>query len=214
MAYIDPEIAAKGDPGLFPADTIHHSGRYRRGQWLHCALVESARILPGCETGVNLCDSLSEAIDFCANGTALSAARRNKFLMAENVRRQGIAVPQQFFSERLEDLVEWVKNSSGWPVVVKPAESLASEDVRICRSEAEITDAFHLVVGRRNIAGVMNHGLIVQELMNATQYVVDTVSYRGKHYLSGIWRYGRPEFAADVLRALAGEAPWPESAGI
>ena len=160
---------------------------------------------------MNLCDSLSEAVDFCTNGTALSAARRNKFLMAENIRKRGIAVPKQFYSERLEDLVEWVKSGSHWPVVVKPAESLASEDVRICRSENEIADAFHSVVGRRNIAGVMNHGLIVQELMNATQYVVDTVSYCGKHYLSGIWRYGRPEFAAGVLRALAGAAPWPSS---
>ena len=96
---------------------------------------------------------------------------------------------------------------------MKPAESLASEDVRICRSEDEIADALRSVTGRRNMAGVMNRGLIVQELMNATQYAVDTVSCQGRHYLSGIWRYGRPEFAADVLRALAGEAHWPSSAG-
>jgi glycosyltransferase involved in cell wall biosynthesis len=207
--YIDPEIAAKGHPELF-ADTIHHCGNVTktaatlRDRGVSC-------ILPGCETGVTLCDALSEAFEFCSNGTALSAARRNKFLMAETARKQAITVPKQFFSERPPDLVEWVKNCSHWPVVAKPAESLASEDVRICRSENELTDAFHSVAGRRNIAGVMNRGLVVQELMNATQYVVDTVSYRGRHYLSGIWRYGRPEFAAEVLRALAGEAHWPSS---
>jgi len=209
--YIDPKIAVKGDPGLF-AKTIHHCGSVTKTASALRAHGVSC-IIPGCETGVNLCDALSEALDFCSNGTALSAARRNKFLMAETAQKQGIAVPQQFFSERLEDLVEWVKSCSGWPVVVKPAESLASEDVRICRSEDEIADAFHSVAGRRNIAGVVNRGLIAQELMNATQYVVDTVSYRGKHYLSGIWRYGRPEFAADVLRALDGGAHWPSSAG-
>jgi biotin carboxylase len=209
--HIDPEIVAKGDPRLF-VNTIHHRGDVSE-------TVASLRslgvgcVLPGCETGVNVCDALSEAFDFCSNGTALSAARRNKFLMAEAARKHGVAVPAQFFSERLEDLVEWVRNSSKWPVVVKPAQSLASDDVRICRSEADIADAFQAVVGRRNIAGAMNHGLIVQELMNATQYVVDTVSCRGRHYLSGIWRYGRPEFAPDVLRALAGEVPWPASAG-
>ncbi|HWZ44529.1 MAG TPA: glycosyltransferase [Candidatus Saccharimonadales bacterium] len=209
--HIDPEIVAKSDPRLF-VETIQHRDDVG-------ATVASLRdhrvgcVLPGCETGVNLGDELSEALDFCSNRTALSAARRNKFLMAEAARKHQVAVPAQFFSGRPEELVAWVENNSRWPVVVKPAQSLASDDVRICRSAADIADAFHAVVGRRNIAGVMNDGLIVQELMNATQYVVDTVSYRGEHYLSGIWRYGRPEWAPDVLRALTGDGPWPASAG-
>jgi glycosyltransferase involved in cell wall biosynthesis len=209
--HIDPEITAKCAPG-FLANAIRHRGNVAETAAALRALGTGC-IIPGCETGVNLCDALSEALDSCSNGTALSAARRNKFVMAEAVRKQGAAVPEQIYSERLEELVAWVKNRSLWPVVVKPAESLASESVRLCRSEDELAGVFHSVVGRRNIAGAMNSGLIVQETMNATQYVVDTVSYRGRHYLSGIWRYGRPEFASDVLRALAGEAPWPSSAG-
>jgi biotin carboxylase/glycosyltransferase involved in cell wall biosynthesis len=209
--HIAPEIVAKCDLRLF-AGTVEHHGDVG-------ATVDRLRkrgvgcVLPGCETGVNLADALSEAIDFCSNRTSLSAARRNKFLMAEAARKHGVAVPSQFFSERPEELVAWVRKNSRWPVVVKPAQSLASDDVRICRSPEDIADAFQAVVGRRNIAGVMNDGLIVQELMNATQYVVDTVSYRGEHYLSGIWRYGRPEFAPEVLRALSDNEPRPASAG-
>jgi biotin carboxylase/glycosyltransferase involved in cell wall biosynthesis len=209
--YIDSEITEKCPPG-FLANAIRHRGNVAetaaalRSEGIGC-------VLPGCETGVNLCDALSEALDFCSNGIALSAARRNKFLMAEAVRNKGTAVPEQIYSERLEELMAWVKNHSRWPVVAKPAESLASEGVRLCRSEDELAEAFHSVVGRRNIAGAMNRGLIAQEPIDATQYVVDTVSYRGRHYLSGIWRYGRPEFASDVLRALAGEVSWPSSAG-
>jgi biotin carboxylase len=170
-------------------------------------------VLPGCETGVTVFDALSESLDCCSNGTVLSLARRNKFLMAEAARRQGIAVPAQFFSKRLEELVGWAGGRGKWPVVVKPAQSLASDDVRLCRSEIDIAEAFQEVTGKRNIAGVVNDGLLVQETMNATQYVVDTISYRGRHYLSAIWRYGRPHFAPEVLRALAGEAAWPASAG-
>lgn len=209
--HIAAEIAAKCDTRLH-AMAIHHRGDIAktaaalRAHEVNC-------ILPGCETGVNLADALSESLDGCSNGTALSAARRNKFLMAEAARKRGIAVPEQCYSERLEDLVAWARNGSGWPVVVKPTESLASEGVRICRSEDEIADAFFALVGRRNMAGAINRGLIVQELMNATQYVVDTVSYRGEHYLSGIWRYGRPEYAADILRTLADGSPRPSSAG-
>jgi biotin carboxylase/glycosyltransferase involved in cell wall biosynthesis len=208
---IAAEISAKCGSGLLARTVLHREDVAETAAVLRAHDV--ACVLPGCETGVNLSDALSEAFGFCSNGTALSSARRNKFLMAETARCRGIAAPEQFYSERVQELMAWVSNGPGWPVVVKPAESLASEGVRLCRSEDDLAEAFHSVVGRRNMAGAINRGLIVQEVMNATQYVVDTVSYRGGHYLSGIWRYGRPEFASDVLRALAGEASWPSSAG-
>ena len=129
---------------------------------------------------------------------------------------KGTAVPEQIYSERLEELMAWVKNHSRWPAGSEAAwkVSLRKGSASAVRKTKSWREAFHSVVGLGcNIAGAMNRGLIVQEPIDATQYVVDTVSYRGRHYLSGIWRYGRPEFASDVIRALAGEASWPSSAG-
>ncbi len=207
---IDPEITAKAEPGCFTEMIQHWGDVTATADALRARGVRAT--LPGCETGVNLCDALNENFDFRSNGTVLSTARRNKFVMAEAVRRHGIAVPAQFYAERLEELLQWVHHHLRWPVVAKPVESLSSEDVRICRSEAELVAAFHAVTGRRNLAGAINRGLLVQEIMNAPQYIVDTVSYQGRHYLSGVWRYGRPEFASDVLRALADGAEWPATA--
>jgi biotin carboxylase len=133
--------------------------------------------------------------------------------MAEAARAHGIQVPAQCCSESVEDLLEWARRWGKWPVVVKPPESLASDDVRLCRSEAEIEAQFRRIVGKRNIAGVVNRGLIVQELMDATQYVVDTISYEGEHYLANVWRYGRPEFASDVLTALRTGSALPRAVG-
>jgi biotin carboxylase/glycosyltransferase involved in cell wall biosynthesis len=170
-------------------------------------------VLAGCETGVRLADELSERMRLMSNGTLLSAARRHKFFMAEQVRRHGLSVPLQHYSSRLDDLLDWVCDHGRWPVVVKPPQSLASEDVRLCRTDEELASAFVQTVGRYNIAGVVNEGLIVQEVMDAPQFVVDTVSYEGRHSLSGIWRYGRPPFASEFLAALAHGGAWPRSVG-
>jgi len=197
---IDPAIVAKCDPAFFHSmvsfdDDVATTAASLRDRGVRC-------VLAGCETGVNVADALSEALGLVTNGTPKSAARRNKFLMAESAAGHGVPIPRQYYSSFVNEIVAWARRFANWPVVVKPPESLASDDVRLCRNETDIRNAFAQTVGRRNIAGVMNHGLIVQELMDATQYVVDTVSLDGQHYLSGIWRYGRPHFAPDVLQAL------------
>ena len=156
-------------------------------------------------------DVLSESVGFRTNGAALSQARGNKFLMVEAVRRAGLRIPAQFLSDRWDELLAWVKGRSKWPVVVKPPHSLASEDVRVCRSEDELEQAFHSLLHRRNISGLVNHAVLAQELIFGTQYVLDTVSHDGSHYLAGVWRYGRPEFASAVLSAVEGNGKWPAS---
>jgi hypothetical protein len=52
-------------------------------------------VLPGAETGVALSDSLSEALEVRTNGTSLSSARRNKYLMGEAVRDAGVRAVMQ-----------------------------------------------------------------------------------------------------------------------
>lgn len=55
-------------------------------------------VLPGCETGVRLGDSLSEDLGVISNGTALSHARRDKYEMIETCRRAGVPVAKQFLA--------------------------------------------------------------------------------------------------------------------
>jgi GTP cyclohydrolase III len=47
-------------------------------------------VFAGAETGVELADQLSEAMNLRTNGTAHSEERRNKFAMGEAVRNAGI----------------------------------------------------------------------------------------------------------------------------
>ena len=207
--HVSEEILAKCDRGAF-LEVIQHNEDLEKTQ-SELRRLGVRCVLSGCETGVMTADVLSESMGFRTNGAALSQARRNKFLMAEAVRRAGLRVPAQFLSDRWDELLDWVKGQGKWPVVVKPPHSLASEDVRVCRSEDELEQAFHSLLHRRNISGLVNHAVLAQELIFGTQYVLDTVSHEGSHYLAGVWRYGRPEFASSVLSAAEGGGDWPGS---
>ena len=207
-AQIYEEILAKCDRSLFRA-LIRHRGDLDETV-AELRRLQVGAVLAGCETGVSLFDRISEAMQFYSNGTALSEARRNKFLMTEAARRCGIPVAAQCASHDWEEIRQWARAQRNWPLVAKPPHSLGSEDVRVCRDESELAAAFHHILHRRNLCGLVNHLVLAQELLEGTQYVLDTISRDGQHFLAGVWQYGRPEFAEELLSAAHG-GPWPPS---
>jgi len=155
-------------------------------------------VIAGCDLGVELADHLSESLGLPSNGTALSAERRNKFLMAQRVAAHGLRVPDQFCSRHLKELMDWTRQLNSWPVIVKPVGSCASDSVCRCASEAEVETAYRTIMTRRNILGKNNSDVLVQEYLIGTEYVVDTVSCAGRHRAAGYWRYGKPADASFV----------------
>jgi len=148
-------------------------------------------VLAGSEWGVNLADRLSEALGVPSNGTRLTLARRDKFLMNEAARACGLRAAEQCRAGELGELLGWARRRGRWPVVVKPPRSMSSEGVHLCRDESGLREAFADVRGRRNKLGLVNDVVLAQECLGGTEYVVDTVSYEGRHRLAGVWRYGR-----------------------
>jgi len=91
-------------------------------------------VLPGAETGVELADRLAVRAGTRNNGTDLTLARRNKYVMGETVRAAGVrAVRQQRATEWATVkafLDEW--QPSPFLAVVKPIQSAGSDDVFKC----------------------------------------------------------------------------------
>ncbi len=204
--------------------------------------------IPGAETGVALADALSEALGVVTNGTELSAARRNKYLMGEAVRDAGVRAVMQLKVavvvvpvRKIEKNVPTVKKDSkklyrvrtierniphsrskletrnsnlnpissqsspspspshakattwleidtfleGNPLpepfkaVVKPVESAGSDDVFLCESKDDVKNAFERINGKINGLGQKNDAVLVQEFLDGTEYVVDSVSLDG-----------------------------------
>jgi biotin carboxylase len=149
-------------------------------------------VISGCELGVELTDDLSERMGLATNGTKLKTARRNKFVMAEVVRRQGIRTAEQFSSSHYSEVIEWVRCHGRWPVIVKPVAGCASDGLHCCNSEAEVAQAYESIIGRANVLGLRNDAVLVQEYLNGNEYIVDTVSCDGRHRRASFWKYHRP----------------------
>ncbi|MFF8940354.1 ATP-grasp domain-containing protein [Streptomyces paradoxus] len=146
-------------------------------------------VVAGQEPGVPLADELSERLGLPTNGTALSAARRDKYEMIEALRRAGVRCADQFRSGDPQELVDWAEHRGAYPVVVKPLSSAATEGVAVCQGPEEVRKAAEAVLGTRNIFLEPNDQVLIQSFLRGEEYMVDSVSYGGRRYCTGVWQY-------------------------
>ena len=150
-------------------------------------------VMAGAETGVELADKLSMHLGLRTNGTALSEARRNKYVMGETVRKAGVRAVKQLHASTFGEIAAFLDawQPDPYRVIVKPMDSAGSDDVTLCRSFNEVKDAFGHILGKVNGLGLVNHSVLVQEFLEGQEYVVDMVSRDGEHKLIGLWEYDR-----------------------
>lgn len=156
-----------------------------------------AAVVAGSETGVLLADALASRLDVPGNGIRRSAARRDKYLMSEVLRENGLDAVSGCHARSIEEGVSWASALDRWPVVAKPCASAGGDLVQICESEEELARALGAVIGQRNKIGVDNEGAIVQEYVEGKVYSVNTVSCEGRHYVTHIWKYEKQGFLYD-----------------
>jgi biotin carboxylase len=148
-------------------------------------------VIAGVQTGVALADSLSEALGLPSNGSARSRERIDKFEMFRVLSEHGLACARSHASADVEALVDWFRAQGGARAIVKPCTSAGTDHVTICSSEDEVRAAFAAIVNQRNRMGLINRAAIIQELLEGTEYIVNTVSYKGRHHVTDVWRYGK-----------------------
>lgn len=149
----------------------------------------------GAECGVEVGEALAEALGLRGNGTELSAARRNKYLMGERVRECGLrAVKQMKGSASSWDEIEAFLDKEApvpFRMVVKPLDSCGSDGVYKCHTKEEVKEACAAIVGHCNATGSFNSEVLVQEYLSGTEYVVDSVSRDGNHKVVAVWEYDK-----------------------
>jgi biotin carboxylase len=142
---------------------------------------------------VELADQLSERMGLITNGTALSEARRNKFVMGETVRAAGVRAVKQLRATTWGEINDWISdwNPSPFKIIVKPMDSAGSDDVTLCLSITDVQNAFGNIMGKINGLGLVNKAVLVQEYLEGQEYVVDMVSKDGQHKVAALWAYDR-----------------------
>lgn len=180
------------------AGTIQHETRQLKKtvSAIHALGLNVRAVLVGCETGVLLGDMLSEAMGVATNGTAHSGVRRNKFKQQEAVRDAGLNACKQVLANSRQDVEAFLNtwNPKPYRIVVKPVEGAGSDGVSICNSPDEVREAYRKLEGTKNILGLTNYSVLLQEYLCGDEYVVDTVSRDGVHKVCAVWRYDKRRY--------------------
>jgi len=147
-------------------------------------------VFAGSEPGVELANRLSDALDMpTTNPLDLIESRKDKAEMQEALRRNGVPAAEQFKSGDLDKLLTWANDRNQWPLVAKPVGGAGSDGIFFCKSEEDVKSAHAGIIGQWNPTGVVNNELALQEFLSGDEYIVDTVSHKGKHICVAIWVY-------------------------
>jgi phosphoribosylamine-glycine ligase len=150
-------------------------------------------VVAGSEPGVILADDISEKMALSSNGTLKSAARRDKYQMDLILAKNKIAIPDFCKITNYCEFVEWFnlahkKNNLNFPVIIKPLDSAGTDGVVICENMKQVENIIQSNINSTNIWGLKNTSLLVQEYLKGEEYIVNSVSCNGKHYITDIWK--------------------------
>jgi len=147
----------------------------------------------GCESGVELHDALTASMGFSGNGKELTQARRNKYIMGERIRACGLRAVKQLLTSEWSEVEGFINafNTKRFRVVLKPVDSAGTDSVFFADNIPEAKEAFNTILGRSSVFGAKNKAVLVQEYLQGTEYVVDSVSLDGEHKVVAMWQYDK-----------------------
>ena len=146
-------------------------------------------VVAGTETGVSLADSLSAMLGTPGHGMSCPAARRDKSLMADRLRRSGLDAPHGLATHTEAEALTWLDGHGRWPVVLKPVDSAGGDNVQVCADRSAVLKAFRRIMAARNIVGHRNRRVLLQEFLTGEELFVNTVSWAGCHHVAEVWKY-------------------------
>ena len=107
--------------------------------------------------------------------------------MHEALRNNNLLCAKQIKSNSIKEVLSWYEKQKFTKTILKPEYSSGSEGVHFCRNKNELIQAFEEVIGTMNVCGVANTELVVQEYLSGPEYIVNTMSGDGEHFVTDIW---------------------------
>ena len=173
-----------------------------------------AAVVAGTESGVELADSVCAALGLPGNDPSGSEARRDKFLMHQRLDEARLRALRSCRCNEWATARAWAAELDRWPVVVKPPRSAGTQGVMMCDSFELLEKAFGDLLDSRDFFNELIDEVLLQECAQGTEFVINTVSREGKHFISGVWQYdkrvsphGPPLYSGVRLLRSLDEAP-------
>jgi len=146
-------------------------------------------IIPGSEPGVELANDLSYKLGLCSNAAHTGLACRNKYVMHESLKRAGIKSIDHFLVSDAASGLNWALQHRKWPIVAKPLDSGGGDGFHICENPAELIKSILSILNSQTIFEKKNEKVLLEEYIDGPEYVVNTVSCEGHHYIESIMKH-------------------------
>lgn len=190
-------VAACFDPTPYSKD-LGYLSRPAEAQVALTRLKPDA-VIAGSEWGVSFAEETAHLMQLPSNRIETLAARRDKFRMIDTVGQAGLLVARQALISSLEEAHAWATRHGRWPIVIKPLASAGSDGVTICHNHEDIRTAVARALNEENFMGGHNSQLLIQSFLAGPQYIVNTVSSRGNHYVTDIWKMDITQTGREVI---------------
>lgn len=170
-------------------------------------------VIPGCEDGVILATKLADDLHLPGNPYANIEKYVSKRAMQEALKAYGIRYIQGQLVHSVDEAIDYYRRKKMKGCVIKPTHGAASNGVHLCNDVQEMIVAVETELNSVNLYGEKSE-ILMQERIFGTEYIVNTVSYAGRHRLSSVWRYKKKrvegggnvyEYAELITRLGAGD---------
>ena len=148
-------------------------------------------ILPGGEKGVALATRLSSDLNLLGNPIENIEAMTLKNKMQERIAEHGLRSIKGKAVSSVDEAIEYYEMEGFEEVVVKPLWSAASVGVKICLNKEEMISAVEELLNRHGCFGDKINEVVVQERIKGEEYIVNTISHKGDHRITTMWKYSK-----------------------
>ena len=146
-------------------------------------------VLPGSDMGVELATRLADDLGLPGNPYERIDYYTNKDIMHRTLLEHGVRGVRGKVVHNWEETIGYYREEGFTGCVLKPYRGASSIDVRVCENEEQLKEAFDEVFSSGNYMGGREEGMLLEEQIVGTEYIVNTVSYAGKHKLSALWKH-------------------------
>lgn len=163
-------------------------------------------VMCGSEFGVVLEDAVAKGLNerlgtthLLGSGMAQSTVKVDKHAQANMVRKAGLDAVRETLVYSEDDVKAFLKKHPDMKsMVVKPQTGAGSVGVTFCDSPEAVLKAYQTIIAGEHKAHCgekYKHyeqaGVLLQEFMEGTEYIVNAVVYNGEAKITALWRYDK-----------------------
>lgn len=151
--------------------------------------LDPALIIPGSDEGLIWAARLSEDLHLPGNSLECIKKIKNKAICQQIIGEAGVRSIRGKTVSTMEEAMEFYHEIGGQRIVVKPISGGASVGVYICEDESQFREAVRQDLENSSDATGIKGSVLLQEYVDGTEYIVNTVSCKGRHKVTATMVY-------------------------